>query len=193
MDIVTKKLNLSAESGVIKFGGNVHIGGNLSAGTYLVSSSGSNRSIADHYHSLSADASGNVTLGTWTWDSSKASFNMADTTFFKESMSAIQKKYEVDTMSTSCTEIIVPYNDNGKKSYYSITTVAKNADKEKLKSYTTKTGYECWSRGYDVGKADGKESVSLSQVRCTGHTDSTVSLYIKLSNGNDYNRTVRMN
>ncbi len=42
----------------------------------------------DHYHSLSASSSGVVSMGAATYNSSQASFNMADTKFYKDGVSA---------------------------------------------------------------------------------------------------------
>ena len=42
-----------------------------------------------HGHTLSADSNGNVTLGSVTWDTSKMSFNMADTAWYAGRVSAI--------------------------------------------------------------------------------------------------------
>lgn len=47
--------------------------------------------ILDHYHSLSADSNGKVTLGKATF-TGPTSFNMADTTFFKNAVSAAETK-----------------------------------------------------------------------------------------------------
>lgn len=42
----------------------------------------------DHYHTLTAFSDGRVAMGTATYNSSGASFNMADTTFYKNGVSA---------------------------------------------------------------------------------------------------------
>ncbi len=47
-----------------------------------------NENILDHYHTISCNSSGDVTLGTATFTRPTANFNIADTNFFRNSVSA---------------------------------------------------------------------------------------------------------
>lgn len=122
--------------------------------------------VLDHYHSLSADSNGKVTLGTATF-TGPTSFNMADTTFFKNAVSAAETKGANSvtasfTVNTARGTSGVQWGSSYKTArvYLSVTLsngTTYNGVNDHISIDTSKAYNEGHDDGYDAGVTAGRE------------------------------------
>ena len=150
-----------------------HLSGAIAAAagsTYYIA--GVQSGFSEHKHSLTCSSSGVVTSGTCTWGSDN-SFNIADTKYFKDAVSAAKPASIFMSYTTE------PYNNRER---YVITMTAKNKKGEVLLSTTGRTDVTLYKHGAD--------SVSVTNAYATGGGDGYARVQIELSNGKSVNKKV---
>ena len=73
----------------------------------------------DHYHSLTASSDGTVRMGTATYSSTNASFNIADTNFYKNGVSAAKQSVRVKDIRKN-PDSNITYGSSTKTIYYPV-------------------------------------------------------------------------
>lgn len=213
LDIIADRLNITAENGWISFGSGQVKASHIHATDSLEYFG---NSIDYHAHEISCDSTGTVTSGlVCGWGKgAKSSFNIADTAFFKNSMSAIRvKTLKADftgTYKQNCKVYVQALNEDGVE--------VKEGTKHKEFTNPYQPSFLNWSRsesgdsytitckpynisGYEITAPNGTsfssktytnnayKNVTVNSVTNVTHTSAGASFDVNLSNG----KTVRKN
>lgn len=175
--VEAKLLDVAALSGVVSLSkGYISVPGIYTSHVLL-----DNWSIKLHTHEVDVKTDGTVKVGEMTFDTSKASFKIADTQFYKDGVSAAREStriyYQPAGMDTFCdAEYVQGYGYR-----YRLRSEVYNANGQLI--YRSASGYAfsnfaVYNRGRDDGYSLGVADVNVVGVRRSGN-----GVYITLSNG----------
>lgn len=136
--------------------------GTFSGVNYLIDVNDVSYNMGVHTHQISADSAGKVTIGAADWTGASHFFNIADTAFYKNAVSAITVKSIIAGRET--TDANVVWNATAKTLSADFTLSAKNQDgtvvyREQEYPITLPA-----TKAYNAGKTDGANTVDVYSV-----------------------------
>ena len=119
----------------------------------------------DHYHSLTASSDGKVSMGTATYSSANASFNIADTKFYKDGVSAAKTEgaQSATIRSLGINSVGSPYVYNGSRYEDAVIGWSVQATQGDGNLYTT-SGTLTKAVNVDAAYNQGVNSVTVSSL-----------------------------
>lgn len=132
------------------------------------STGGSYKNIREHTHLFDVDDDGYIHIRRADWDGGDHPFNMADTHFYQEAVSAAREEGARTVTITSLTASRPTYDESSKT--YTIPLSAGASNGATRTSSTTINASTVYNNGYSAGVTAGRNGVTISSV--TGSPDS---------------------
>ena len=132
----------------------------------------------DHYHSLTANSEGKVSMGTATYSSANASFSIADTKFYKDGVSAAKQSVTVVSIDKNGA---LDYSTTYKR--YNVPVIATASNGKTGTATLVVSGTAAYNQGYSDGQDAGSGGIDKIYITMISGSSVGVRAYF----GSSYN------